>query len=214
MPCPRCSTEDHQNNHFNWINTIRFLLNYCNLNRIWENPASISTKALGNKVKHCLQKHYVEYFERKIKDPASAFLKIPNKTQNTAGNKLRTHSLIKRNYAMETYSLCVTKGEKLQHMSKLRCSNHSLGIEVGRHKKSQINERLCPKCNNEIEDEIHFISSCPLFDTVRKKFIQEIIETDQTFSQLNDEEFFTKLMTKIIVSSKVNYCLSLGLVLK
>ena len=22
--------EDYQNNHFNWINTVRFLLNYCN----------------------------------------------------------------------------------------------------------------------------------------------------------------------------------------
>ena len=39
--------EDYQNNHFNRINTIRCLLNYCDLNRIWENPASISTKALG-----------------------------------------------------------------------------------------------------------------------------------------------------------------------
>ena len=112
--------EDYQNNHFNWINTVRLLLNYCNLNRIWENPASISTKALGNKVKHCLQKYYVEYFERTIKDPLSASLKIPNKTQNTAGNKLRTYSLIKPNYAMEPYLLCVTKREKRQYMSKLR----------------------------------------------------------------------------------------------
>ena len=42
----------------------------------------------------------------------------------------------------------------------------------------------------EIEDEIHFISSCALFDTVRNKFIQDIIEIDQTSSQLDDEEFF------------------------
>ena len=87
-------------------------------------------------------------------------------------------------------------------MSKLSCSNHSLVIEVGRHKKLEIKERLCPKCN-EIEDEIHFISSCALFDTARKKFIQEIIEIDQTFSQLDDEEFFIKLMTN-------NNCLIVG----
>ena len=62
--------EDYQDNHFNRINTARFLLNYCNLNRIWENPASISKKASGNiNVKHCLQKYYVEYFERKINPP-------------------------------------------------------------------------------------------------------------------------------------------------
>ena len=58
--------EDDQNNHFNWMNTIRFLLNYCNLNNVWENPASIFTKPSGNKVKNCLQKYYVEYFKRKI----------------------------------------------------------------------------------------------------------------------------------------------------
>ena len=44
--------EYYQNNHFNWMNTIRILLNYCNLNRIWENGAFISTQALRNKVKH------------------------------------------------------------------------------------------------------------------------------------------------------------------
>ena len=89
----------------------------------------------------------------------------------------------------------MTKREKRQCMSKLKCTNHSLAIEVGRHKKLQINERLCLKCN-EIED-------CQIFDTVREKFIQEIIEIDQTFSQLDDEEFFIKLMAN-------NNCLILG----
>ena len=149
-------------------------------------------KTLGNKVKHCFQKYYVEYFEKKSRDPVSASLRTPNKLQNTAGNKLRTYSLIKPNYGIEPHLLCVTKREKRQCMSKLRCSNHSLAIEVGRHKKLQINKRLCPK-RNEIEDEIHFISSCALFDTVRKKFIQEIIEIDQTFSQLDDEIFLLNL---------------------
>ena len=86
-------------------------------------------------------------------------------------------------------------------MSKLRCSNHSLVLKLGDIKNCKLT-KLCPKCN-ETEDKIHFISSCALFDTVRKKFIQEIIEIDQTFSQLDDEEFFIKLMTN-------NNCLILG----
>ena len=71
---------------------------------------------------------------------------------------------------------------------------------------NDVNEGLCPKCN-EIEDEIHSISSFALFDIVRKKFIQEIIEIDQTFSQLDDEEFFIKLMAN-------NNCLVLGKLLR
>ena len=88
--------------------------------------------------------------------------------------------------------LCVTKREKRQCLSKLRCSNNFLAIEVGRHKKLQINKRFCPKCN-EIEDEINFISSCALFDTVRKKFIQEIIEIDQTFPSWMMKNFLLNL---------------------
>ena len=104
---------------------------------------------------------------------------------------------------MELNPLCVTNREKQQCMyKKLRCSNHSSAVEVGRHKKLHVNERLCQKCD-EIEVEIHFISNCALFGTVRKKFIQKISEMDQTFSQLDDEEFFIKLMTN-------NNCLILG----
>ena len=46
-----------------------------------------------------------------------------------------------------------------------------------------------------IEDEIHFVSKCAVFDSTRKKFIQEIIEFDQTLSPLNGEELSVKLMT-------------------
>ena len=68
--------KDYHNNNFNWINRTHFLLNHINFNRIWENPASVR---LGNKVKHCLQMYYAEYFEKKIKDPVSASLKIEPK---------------------------------------------------------------------------------------------------------------------------------------
>ena len=42
--------QDYLSDHFNWLNTIKFLSDYCDLNHIWLNSkVHISTKALGRK---------------------------------------------------------------------------------------------------------------------------------------------------------------------
>ena len=56
--------------------------------------------------------------------------------------------------------------------TKLRCSNHSLLIEQDRYSKLEVAERLCKKCN-KVEDEIHFLIECKLYDSVRKKFFSD-----------------------------------------
>jgi hypothetical protein len=33
-------------------------------------------------------------------------------------------------------------------------------IELGRHNKMDINNRICPLCKNGVEDEYHFIILC------------------------------------------------------
>ena len=48
-------------------------------------------------------------------------------------------------------------------ISRIRCSNHPLAIEKGRHKNPKIprEERVCVFCNNQdIEDEEHFLLKC------------------------------------------------------
>ena len=48
-------------------------------------------------------------------------------------------------------------------MTKLRLSNHRLAIETGRYMRpyKKPNERICPLCKKEAEDEKHFLVSCP-----------------------------------------------------
>ena len=79
-------------------------------------------------------------------------------------------------------------------MSKLSCSNYSLAIETGRHKKIEVDNRLCLKCN-VIEDEIHFLTKCRVFDTTRQKFLKDLVDNDSAFSKLDHYNLFTKLMT-------------------
>ena len=45
--------------------------------------------------------------------------------------------------------------------AKIRISNSNLNIERGRYIKLPVEKRICPLCNIEPEDEIHFILKCP-----------------------------------------------------
>ena len=65
---------------------------------------------------------------------------------------------------------------KLQKLSKLRTSCHSLAIEIGRHTRTRKPKemRLC-HCN-EFEDEEHFILKCYAYDSIRQRYIGHIPE--------------------------------------
>ena len=47
---------------------------------------------------------------------------------------------------------------------KFRCSDHSLEIEKGRHKKIPRTERFCKLCSTDIlETEKHFLFECKVY---------------------------------------------------
>ena len=50
-------------------------------------------------------------------------------------------------------------------ISRVRCSNHPLAIEKGRHKnpKTPREERICIFCNDHVEDEDHFLLKCTAY---------------------------------------------------
>ena len=92
--------------------------------------------------------------------------------QDTA--KLRTFSKIKTEIGIENYLMNVHNITDRISLSKLRLSNHRLMIEVGRHKKIQRQNRICPFCPSHIEDEIHFITTCPVYHTSRNALLAEL----------------------------------------
>ena len=58
-------------------------------------------------------------------------------------------------------------------LTRLRVSSHNLRVETGRWERPVIlrNERLCPACNNKLEDEFHFIFECKLYEHLRKRLL-------------------------------------------
>jgi hypothetical protein len=111
-------------------------------------------------------------------------------------SKLRTYAKLKTVTGLEEYLNSVENVRDRTALTKIRLSNHSLMIEKGRHQGLQENERLCPFCDNEIENEFHFVMECNTFDVLRQQLFIEMMGTDNVFNELDDNEKFIFILSK------------------
>lgn len=99
--------------------------------------------------------------------------------------KLRTYVTFKDKVCTEPYiynNLC--KGTR-SIMSQLRMGVLPLNIETGRYDKTPIERRICKQCNqNAIEDEPHFVCSCPAYNNERQKLYESIKSIDTYFNNV------------------------------
>jgi hypothetical protein len=124
--------------------------------------------------------------------------------------KLRTYKKFKNEFQLESY---IATPKNLQHaiaLFKFRTSAHNLAIETGRYTrpKTPLNERICLHCQNKpIEDEVHFLLQCPLYNRERKVMLDKIKISLNT-ENLNDDELFLNLMSckdKIVTDALGQY---------
>ena len=93
--------------------------------------------------------------------------------------KLNLYNQIKHVFGKEKYLDDIGSFKMRKSITKFRCSDHRLEIEVGRHKKISRDERFCKFCPTEVETESHFLSKCPTYKNLRGKiFDKEIIDTN------------------------------------
>ena len=78
---------------------------------------------------------------------------------------MRIYRLFKTidNYKCEDYLHQVTNTRHRIALTKLRLSNNKLATETGRYSRpfKKPEERICPICKIEMEDEYHFIKYMP-----------------------------------------------------
>ena len=75
---------------------------------------------------------------------------------------------------------------KFESICKIRVSAHSLNIETGRYKNIIRPETKCTNCSKgDIEDEKHFIVDCPLYENIRVKFVDKVIDLFPNFRYMN-----------------------------
>ena len=79
-------------------------------------------------------------------------------------------------------------------ISKMRCSNHNLEIERGRHLNIERDKRTCHNCaSNEVEDEEHFLLKCKTYQSAREKY-QMTADNIYDFLNTKNQENLAKFL--------------------
>ena len=110
-------------------------------------------------------------FEKVCKERLWLKFKLEWKTKMKENAKLNLYNQIKHVFEREKYLDDIESFKMRKSITKFRCSNHKLEIEVGRHKNIASDETVCKLCPNELETESHFLSKCTGYEKLRKKNI-------------------------------------------
>ena len=131
----------------NWITTIEKLMNFFNLSGF------IGSSNLKWETKKEMHASFVEYWKNSISNNSKLFFYCRYKTD----------------FEFEKY-LHLPNFYERKAISKIRCSDHELEIERGRHKNTSREMRYCKYCNGQqIETEEHFLFDCTYYNDIRTR---------------------------------------------
>ena len=115
----------------------------------------MSTNNLRKRQKKIFFKYYKTSWARKLADPTLI--------------RLQVYQVIKGEFKPAKH-LDLPQFQMRKIISKIRCSDHPLEIERGRHLNIPRVERICETCTEGvIEDEEHFLLKCKIYQPLREK---------------------------------------------
>ena len=101
--------------------------------------------------------------------------------------KLRTYVKFKENIYTESYVKNCVHRRRRSLLAQFRLGILPLHIETGRFRGKSLEERVCLLCGNgDIENEIHFVCSCSIYNNLRRELYSKL--TNDGFVTLSDEE--------------------------
>ena len=117
------------------------------------------------------QKQFLSMFKQRLKD--NYIQEWHSSTNETS--KLKYYCKYKSVFELEKYLVVVSIRKYRIALSKFRCSNHNLEVERGRRTNIPHNLRYCLFCLEKglshIEDELHVLLSCPLYEDLRNRYL-------------------------------------------
>lgn len=115
--------------------------------------------------------------------------KTVNRHESIRGNghnKLRIYKKFKYEFGIENYCKIILPLQHRSAFAKFRSGVAPIRIETGRYENINVNERLCPLCHTSIEDEMHVILYCNIYDDIRITLIERACAISDEFSNFDD----------------------------
>ena len=116
-------------------------------------------------------------------------------------SNLDFYSSVKESFKTESYLSTIRNKDLRRFLTLLRIGELNIMKNNGRKNNVPRELRLCPFCKDELEDELHFMFLCPLYNDLRKKYmsnvkyktIQSLIDIMQT-GNVNDVYLYAKFI--------------------
>ena len=149
----------HQTGKTTWVTKVKELFDKAGMSFAFT-PNGCGRRII-EQVMTCYRDQFIQLWNSELSRQTSK--------RGEAGNKLRTYRLFKSRFQLEGYLSQVKVAMYRTALTKLKVSCHRVQIELGRyHKPHSIppEQRLCKLCNC-IEDELHFLCVCPVYNNLR-----------------------------------------------
>ena len=126
---------------------------------------------------------YREYVN--IQDKQEWHVQIWDDSHNvTNGNKLRLYRQFKNDICTESYLTSTIPYQHRKYLAMFRSGCLPLEVELGRRDGTPLDKRFCKMCfQNVVEDEIHILLKCPLYDDVRSNLLSDIHDTGMSLQK-------------------------------
>ncbi|XP_053395610.1 uncharacterized protein LOC128555864 [Mercenaria mercenaria] len=172
----------------NWNFRVKTLLRKMNCSEfIVNNETTINKRELNTKV--------TDYIMNDFKNNWLQNVNRINGINGRGGNKLRKYKLIKQDYGIETYCKLIMSRSHRAAFAKFRAGVAPLRIETGRYENLPVAARTCPFCVSLVEDEIHTLFFCPMYNDLRNLLFEKAVHLNVDFGNMTEEEKFILLFT-------------------
>ena len=121
-------------------------------------------------------------------------------------SKLVLYKSFKETIGVENYVLHTHSTAQRSIFAKLRAGVLPLAIETGRWRNKQRKNRVCTLCSNgEVEDEIHFLFRCQIYQSKRTLFFNRLTDIIENFEDLTMSEKLKIIMSENCVKYTVPF---------
>ena len=134
--------------------------------------------------KSITERQLKERMEQEFKNRWEAEVKgeITRGQERPRSTKLELYKAVRLEFEAATY-IQLPYHRRYKPYFRFLASNHRLRVELGRHHRTQRDERCCELCPTDVEDEIH-VFDCPRFEEIRRDFGITTRNEDEIFDFL------------------------------
>ncbi len=182
-------------NRKNWCSRVKNFFMDRHMPHLCDTSQSVIQRQVVTEVSDVLKVHFTQVWWQKLMRQEAI-------RGGRGRNKLRTYRLFKQEKYTEPYLLKVYNKKHRSALAKFRSGVAPLLIETGRYSNTPEAERVCFNCPNDIENELHVLLRCPIYNDLRDEMFVTAAHVCYDFNEMSENEklcFLLKLRYRFIM---------------